>query len=788
MELQKGKSHAYVFAILCSAIFLFLRFTLGRYLGNDAPLILLLLGVFMSAWYGGLGPGIFSTALCLAGGSFLFLEPFGSFTIAKFPDFVRAGLFLIEGIIISYFCQRLILAQNSATNHGRQLETALAHLESQKEALRLSEMKFRLLVEGVKHYGICLIDTNARFASWNSGVEKVLGYTEAEWVGLPFASIFTSEDIAAGIDRRELQQAEQEGMAPDYRWHVKKNGSRFWAMGSVHPLRNTDGQLIGFAKVIGDYTMQKQSETALRGAEEKMRSIINTIMDAVISIDHKGIMETVNPAALELFGYTAEELQGQNVSLLMPEPYRSEHDSYLRRYQETNEPRLIGMGRELIGRRKDGSLFPLHLRIGEYVQNGQRKFTGIVHDITTRKEVEAQLRLTRDAAEEANRAKSSFLANMSHEIRTPLGIILGFADLLQDPEATPTERSKFIATIKRNGKVLARIIDDVLDLSKVEAGKLEIERIEVSIAHLVSDVVDLLENSAQEKGLTIDVKSQGGIPQNIISDPTRLRQILINVMGNAIKFTSQGFVRLTVKLLSDHDEGDNQIAFVVQDSGRGIAPAHQSLLFQPFAQGDQATTRKFGGTGLGLVLSQRLARLLDGDVELTSSAEGQGSTFTITVAAGPLMGVNFISDFSLRNVDHQSARPVPPHKDALRGVNVLLVEDMRDNQILVKRFLNHSGILVETAADGFEGIDKALQGHHDVILMDMQMPRLDGYEAASLLRKKGFKKPIIALTAHAMKEERERSLQAGCNDHITKPISPKMLVETIARYTDRPLH
>jgi PAS domain S-box-containing protein len=788
MQLQPGKSHAYLFAVLCSAIFVFLRFTLGVHLESEAPLILLILAVFMSATYGGFGPGLFSTLLCLVAGSYLFLEPLRSFAIANNQDILRAILFLVEGIIISYFCQRLIQAQNMAHNHGQRLEAALAHLQSQKEALRLSEMKFRLLVEGVKHYGICLIDTSARFASWNSGVEKVLGYKESEWVGLPFASIFTPEDIAAGIDQKELHQAENEGMAPDYRWHLKKDGSRFWAMGSVHPLRNSEGQLIGFAKVIGDYTAQKQSEIALRGAEEKLRSIINTIMDAVISIDHKGIMETVNPAASQLFGYTAEELQGQNVKLLMPEPYHSEHDGYLIRYAETREPRVIGKVRELVGRRKDGSLFPLHLQIGEYLQDGQRKFTGIVHDITIRKEVEAQLRLARDAAEEANRAKSSFLANMSHEIRTPLGVILGFTDLLQDPEASPAERSKFIATIKRNGKVLARIIDDVLDLSKVEAGKLEVERIEVSIPHLVSDVVDLLEHSAQEKGLTLEVKSEGGIPQNIISDPTRLRQILINVMGNAIKFTQHGFVRLTVKLVSSLEEGDNQIAFVVHDSGRGIAPAHQSLLFQAFSQGDQATTRKFGGTGLGLVLSQRLARLLGGNVELTSSTEGEGSIFTITIAAGPLMGVNFISDFSLRNVDHHPVRPVPPHKDALSGVNVLLVEDMRDNQILIKRFLNHSGVLVDTAADGFEGIDKALQGHHDVILMDMQMPRLDGYEAASLLRKKGFKKPIIALTAHAMKEEKERSLKAGCNDHLTKPISPKTLVETIARYTDRLLH
>lgn len=776
MQLQPGKSHAYLFAVLCSAIFLFLRYTLGVHLESEAPLILLILAVFMSATYGGFGPGLFSTLLCLVAGSYLFLEPLGSFAITHNQDILRATLFLVEGIIISYFCQHLIQAQNAALNHGRQLEAALTYAQSQKEALRLSEMKFRLLVEGVKHYGICLIDTNARFASWNSGVEKVLGYKESEWVGLPFASIFTPEDIANGIDQKELHQAEHEAMAPDYRWHLKKDGSRFWAMGSVHPLRNSEGQLIGFAKVIGDYTAQKHSEIALRCAEEKLRSIINTIMDAVISIDHKGIMETVNPAASQLFGYTAEELQGQNVGLLMSEFDHSEHEG------------TMGKVRELIGRRKDGGLFPLHLQIGEYLQDGKRKFTGIVHDITIRKEVEAQLRLTRDAAEEANRAKSSFLANMSHEIRTPLGVILGFTDLLQDPEASPAERAKFIATIKRNGKVLARIIDDVLDLSKVEAGKLEVERIEVSIPHLVSDVVDLLEHSAQEKGLTLEVKSEGGIPQNIISDPTRLRQILINVMGNAIKFTQHGFVRLTVKLLSHSDEGDNQIAFVVKDSGRGIAPAHQSLLFQPFSQGDQATTRIFGGTGLGLVLSQRLARLLGGNVELTSSTEGQGSTFTITIAAGPLMGVNFISDFSLRNVDHHPARPVPPHKDALSGVQVLLVEDMRDNQILIKRFLNHSGVLVETAADGFEGIDKALQGHHDVILMDMQMPRLDGYEAASLLRKKGFKKPIIALTAHAMKEERERSLKAGCNDHITKPISPKTLVEAIARYTDRLLH
>ncbi|WP_324950500.1 PAS domain S-box protein [Oligoflexus sp.] len=916
MQFIQQKGFAYLFAVLSAVFFVFVRFLLGPYLGTEAPLIVLVLGIFISAWHGGWGPGLLATAVSLVLGVHLFIEPFGSLRTIELADRIRVAVFTMEGVTISYFCQQLIHARTVAEDRRQQLQSALISMEQQKEelrrseecfqvlinsavdyaifmldpagriiswnkggeriqgyerdqilgqhisifypedarqagfpdqllkralasgrveeeglrvrqdgstffantiitpiydsqkqhigfakvtrdisdrraseeGLRQSEMKFRLLVDGVKHYGICLIDTQARFASWNSGVENVLGYKEEEWVGLSFSEIFTPEDRVNRIPEWELDWAEKEGMAPDYRWHIKKDGSYFWAVGTVHPLRDASGQLIGFAKVIGDNTAQKQAEIALRGAEEKLRSIIDTIVDAVISIDDKGLIETVNPAAARIFGYAAEEMQGQNVKMLMPEPYQGEHDQYLARYHITRQPRIIGQGREMVGRRKDGSIFPIHLAVGEYAQDGLRKFTGIVHDITARKEVEAQLTLAKEAAEDANRAKSSFLANMSHEIRTPLGVILGFTDLLLDPDATAADRGKFIATIKRNGKVLARIIDDVLDLSKVEAGKLEVERVEVSLPHLVSDVVDLLEHSAQEKGLLLEVQSDGPIPQNIISDPTRLRQILINIMGNAIKFTDQGYIRLTLKLLRK-SEGlqENTLAFNIKDTGKGIATNHQGLLFQPFSQGDHSTTRKFGGTGLGLVLSQRLARLLGGDVLLSHSILGVGSTFTVIVSAGPLMGVNYIADFALRSIDVTATRPLPPHKDALCGIHVLLVEDMRDNQILIKRFLSHSGVAVETASDGFEGLEKALQGEYDVILMDMQMPRLDGYEAASILRRKGFKKPIIALTAHAMKEERERSLQAGCDDHLTKPISPTMLVETIARYTDRNL-
>ena len=404
------------------------------------------------------------------------------------------------------------------------------------------------------------------------------------------------------------------------------------------------------------------------------------------------------------------------------------------------------------------------------------------------KALEAEMQQARQAAAASVRAKAAFVANMSHEIRTPLNAILGFTEILADEGAAIShdDRVQFTATLRRNGSLLARMIDDILDLSKVDAGNLEIESLDLSLPNLVAEVSTLLGRQAQESGIDFKTGIEGLIPERITSDPIRLRQILLHVVGNAIKFTKHGSVELTLKQVKD-SAGEDQIAFYVKDTGRGIAPADQMSLFQTFSPADQSTTRPVGGNGLGLALSRRLARLLGGDVTMLSSQPGQGSTFMVTVPVGRALGVPYIHQLP----DHRQ----PPRQGArasstlrLQGLRILLAEDAIDNQMLIQRLLAANGAKVDIANDGLEVLTKAWANDYDIILMDLQMPRLDGYDATESLRRQGYRKPIIALTAHAMKEERERALKAGVNDHLTKPISQNQLIITVAQYAQANAH
>jgi CheY-like chemotaxis protein len=382
-----------------------------------------------------------------------------------------------------------------------------------------------------------------------------------------------------------------------------------------------------------------------------------------------------------------------------------------------------------------------------------------------------------EAAESASQAKSLFLANMSHEIRTPLGAILGFTDLLNDAELTPAEREKYRSIIDRNGRQLIQLIDDILDLSKVEAGHLDIENLEMSLVTLLNDLESILKFRASEKGLTFEVIREDSAPDTVCTDPTRLRQILMNIVGNAIKFTESGGVRV---LVSASGENQRNLQFVVEDTGLGISKDNQARLFEWFTQADSSTTRKFGGTGLGLALSRRLARALGGDIRLESSGQ-TGSRFLISIINRNLPGECGITEAPKKKNNYEHL------KEDLKGVRVLLVEDSADNRMLVESVLSRQGVLVTTAENGREGVDKALTGEFDLVLMDIQMPVLDGIQATAELRKAGYQKPIVALTAHAMKEEREKTLGVGCNAHLTKPLVVSKLLNVIVEFTSRRL-
>ena len=383
------------------------------------------------------------------------------------------------------------------------------------------------------------------------------------------------------------------------------------------------------------------------------------------------------------------------------------------------------------------------------------------------------------AAEAANDAKSLFLANMSHEIRTPLTAILGFAENLLDTELPEAERRNAAKTIVRNGEHLVLIINDILDLSKIEAGRVDAERLRFSPAQLISDVVSVMRVRANARQLALQLSWETPLPESIESDPTRLRQILINLVGNAIKFTHQGSVEIRVAMQAERPTPSLVCSIV--DTGIGMTPLQVSQLFQPFSQADQSTTRRFGGTGLGLSISRRLARILGGDISVRSEP-GRGSTFEVHVVTGSLAGVRWLTDPS-EGIEASDAREHVASVE-LKG-HVLLAEDSPDNQLLISAFLRKAGVEVTLAENGQIASDLALAALQagtpfDVVLMDMQMPTLDGYEATQRLRQAGYPYPIIALTANAMQSDRQRCFDSGCNDYATKPINRQQLIQQIA--------
>jgi signal transduction histidine kinase/ActR/RegA family two-component response regulator len=391
------------------------------------------------------------------------------------------------------------------------------------------------------------------------------------------------------------------------------------------------------------------------------------------------------------------------------------------------------------------------------------------------------LDVARRASLDASAAKSAFLANMSHEIRTPMTAVLGYADLLLDPTLTERDRCEHIGTIRRNGKHLLQLINDVLDLSKIEAGQMTVEQTTCSPQQVVAEVASLMRLRATARGLAFQVVFAGPIPGSIRSDAMRLRQILINLVGNAIKFTARGSVLVRVRC--DGERGPSPVlVFEVVDTGIGLSKEQIDRLFKPFAQADSSTTRRFGGSGLGLMICKRLAALLGGDVAVLSRP-GRGSIFTLTVPTGDLSEVAMLDSTSEAGLPHRTS--TAPEGSLVAGVRVLLAEDGLDNQRLLTRHLHRGGALVTVVGDGKMAVHAAQAEPFDVILMDMQMPELDGYEATSLLRREGYGRSIIALTAHAMAGDRERCLQAGCDDYVSKPISRDALLDVVARWGGR---
>jgi PAS domain S-box-containing protein len=420
------------------------------------------------------------------------------------------------------------------------------------------------------------------------------------------------------------------------------------------------------------------------------------------------------------------------------------------------------------------------------------KIVGADSDITELRNTQDQLRETRDMAahavearehaESANRFKSRFLANISHEIRTPLAVIRGYSEILAQAEANP-QRKSWIERILHSSEQLELLINDIMDISKVEAGKLELQLESVSLSPILADVKELLNIKASEKGIGLIFSMEGHVPPFIRTDPLRLKQILINIIGNAIKFTDHGQVSVTTTMMPANEKTAHELlAFVVSDTGIGMTPEERGKIFKAFTQADSSISRKFGGSGLGLSISLGLAHLLGGDIVVDNSEPGKGSTFTITIDPEPSSAVSGTQASSQHPLP-SNIPAVPQTGAGLDGLEILLVDDAEDVRILIDYILSLRGAHVTQASDGQKGLEEIKRSWFDVVLMDIQMPVLDGFQAIHQLRSEGCLVPVFALTAHAMKGERERCITAGFTDYLSKPINVDNLIQLIKAYT-----
>jgi two-component system, sensor histidine kinase and response regulator len=509
---------------------------------------------------------------------------------------------------------------------------------------------------------------------------------------------------------------------------------------------------------------------------EKERSIIEGSIDAVVELDARGHVLNLNGPAERLFGWTVAEAVGHRLDkLVIPEHERAQYLQGLSELANSQTGQASPQRFEMECIDRSGRPFAVELAVVSIQGSEETTFCAFVRDITDRKSHELDMQRAMEEAEAANRTKSEFLANMSHEIRTPLNSILGFAELLvrNADEGDERTRRDYADTIRTSARHLLELINNVLDLSKIEAGKLQVEQARFSPHQLIAEVVSLLRVRAVEKGIVLNYRWDGAIPESVATDPHRVRQLLLNLAGNAIKFTEQGSVMIVARA---HRESDRYyLTMEVRDTGIGIDAKKLDDVFQPFVQADSSMTRRYGGTGLGLTICKNIVTALGGELSVASEL-GRGTTFTVKLAVGDLRHVRMLeSPPETATGDYVDA----PTTANLQGVRVLLADDGETNRKLIQVFLARHGAEVQAVENGEMACRLALADEFDVVLMDMQMPQMDGYAATRKLRSLGFEKPIIALTAHAMKGDREKCTYAGCSGYLSKPLNVDDLIRTV---------
>jgi PAS domain S-box-containing protein len=651
---------------------------------------------------------------------------------------------------------------------------AIQDITEQKQAelaLRESEERFRYLLRDIPTVAVQGYRFDGTTTYWNKASENLYGYTAEEAIGRNLLDLIIPVEMRENV-RNDMQQM-CETMKPAQASEMllmRKDGSRV-SVFSSHAIVQRHGHLPELFCLDIDITESKQAEEALRKSEAIKNKMVSNIGDVIVIIDKNAINQYKSPNIEPLFGWKPEELIGKNT-------FEVVHPDDVERIKKfihdlTQEPNASGTT-ELRYKRKDGKYVWIEITVVNLLHDRDIKgVMGNYHDISDRKSAEKELIKAKEKAEESDRLKSAFLANMSHEIRTPMNAIMGFSSLLKEKEFKKEKQNYFLNIINSRTKDLLRIIDDVIDISKIEANQLRIEKADFSLNKVLLEIYAAIKSDLQNQNrddVKIRINEQFLIKQLIIhSDESRLKQVLLNLMYNAVKFTENGSIEFGYSI-----EKDNTLQFYVKDTGVGIPPKAGKFIFERFRQADDSISRKYGGTGLGLPISKSIVELLGGKIWFESE-EGKGTTFYFTV---PLIkstpeNVESINDHSITQYDWSKK-------------TVLIAEDDQASMHYLVELINPTHMIIIKAESG-EKVMEVLNTNSsiDVILLDINLPDSNGNELVKAIKKKKPKMPVIAQSAYSMIEEIKTSKKAGFDDYITKPIDAKLLLSTLNKYLDR---
>jgi PAS domain S-box-containing protein len=502
------------------------------------------------------------------------------------------------------------------------------------------------------------------------------------------------------------------------------------------------------------------------------------VPEAIVVADAQGRIVQCNDATAAIFGYPMDKLMGQHIYMLMSPSESRQHDVFMATYLGSGDKKLINQPRVLQGLRQDGTSFPVRLTISETRVDNAHFFIGVMQDFTAIQDAQDMLVDAKDKAEQANRLRGEFLANMSHEIRTPMNGILGMTELVLDTDDSKQQK-EYLTLARDSAHHLLHIINEILDFSKIEANALELELLEVVPSQLIRHTARSLEQLARVKGVEFRVHTDASVPDLVWLDPVRMRQVLTNLIGNAIKFTDQGSVTIRAEAMPGPDAQTQVLCIRISDTGIGFDPSRTDALFSPFTQADGSVTRSFGGTGLGLAITRSLLQLMGGDIT-AHSQPGQGATFVATL---PVKLV--VRDLALEAATRVNGNAPSGSTQPGRALSVLLVEDHDINRKLAEIMLQRMGYGFDSVNDGQHALELLDQHDFDVVLMDVMIPVMDGLTALRLLREKeagtGRRTPVLMVTAHAMTGDKERFLAAGADGYVSKPMSQGSLQKEINR-------